>query len=98
MGITWAVRYKTDVEGHLEKLLEREKEDGKLLAKCVEFKKKGVEFDLLKEVDALRKAKSLKMEAKHVGQQQEKMYLEIIFEICRTSTRKNVLNITRTIL
>ncbi|MBA0823166.1 hypothetical protein Goarm_019915, partial [Gossypium armourianum] len=67
MGIIWAVRYKTDVEGHLEKLLEREKEDGKLLGKCVEeLKKKGVEFDLLKEVDALRRAKSLRVEAKAV--------------------------------
>ena len=70
-----------------------------MLAKCVEeLKMKGVEFDLLKEVDALRRATSLKMATKHVRKQQEKMYLEIIFEICRTSTRKNVLNITRTIL
>ncbi|KAE8731483.1 zinc finger protein CONSTANS-LIKE 4-like [Hibiscus syriacus] len=58
---------KTDVEVQLEKLLEREKEDGKLLGKCVEeLKKKGVEFDLLKEVDALRRAKSLRVEAKAV--------------------------------
>lgn len=49
----------------MEKLLEREKEDGKLLAKCVEeLKKKGVEFDLMKEVDALRRAKSMRVEAK----------------------------------
>ncbi|EEF48788.1 hypothetical protein RCOM_1575310 [Ricinus communis] len=49
----------------MEKLLEREKEDGKLLGKCVEeLKKKGVEFDLLKEVDALRRAKSLRVETK----------------------------------
>ncbi|KAJ8542749.1 hypothetical protein K7X08_005272 [Anisodus acutangulus] len=62
MGIIWAVRYKTDTESHLEKLLEREKEDGKLLAKCVEeLKRKGLEFDLLKEVDALRRAKSLRV-------------------------------------
>lgn len=67
LGMIWAVRYKSDVEGHLEKLLEREKEDGKLLGKCVEeLKKKGVEFDLLKEVDALRRAKSLRVEAKEV--------------------------------
>ncbi|OAY24817.1 uncharacterized protein LOC110605271 [Manihot esculenta] len=67
MGITWAVRYKTEVELHLEKLLQREKEDGRLLSKCVEeLKKKGVEFDLLKEVDALRRAKSLRVEAKVV--------------------------------
>ncbi|KAL5977225.1 hypothetical protein ACLOJK_021568 [Asimina triloba] len=65
--IIWAIRYKTDVEFHMEKLLEREKEDGKLLKKCVEeLKKKGVEFDLLKEVDALRRAKSLRVEAKAV--------------------------------
>ncbi|GKV51840.1 hypothetical protein SLEP1_g58464 [Rubroshorea leprosula] len=52
MGIIWAVRYKMDVEEHLEKMLEREKEDGKLLGKCAEeLKKKGVEFDLLKEVN-----------------------------------------------
>ncbi|KDP25092.1 hypothetical protein JCGZ_22627 [Jatropha curcas] len=52
----------------MEKLLEREKEDGKLLAKCVEeLKKKGVEFDLLKEVDALRRAKSLRVEKKVLG-------------------------------
>ncbi|XP_052178782.1 uncharacterized protein LOC127792353 [Diospyros lotus] len=65
LGIIWAIRYKTDVEGHLEKLLEREREDSKLLGKCVEeLKKKGAEFDLLKEVDALRRAKSLGVEAK----------------------------------
>ncbi|GAV64129.1 hypothetical protein CFOL_v3_07647 [Cephalotus follicularis] len=67
LGFIWAFRYKSDVESHLEKLLEREKEDGKLLSKCVEeLKKKGVEFDLLKEVDALRRAKSLRVEAKEV--------------------------------
>ncbi|ESQ48740.1 hypothetical protein EUTSA_v10021525mg [Eutrema salsugineum] len=65
LGIIWAVRYKSEVESHLEKLLEREKEDAKLLRKCVEeLKKKGVEFDLLKEVDALRRAKSLRVESK----------------------------------
>lgn len=47
--------------------MQREKEDGRLLSKCVEeLKKKGVEFDLLKEVDALRRAKSLRVEAKVV--------------------------------
>ncbi|VFQ97887.1 unnamed protein product [Cuscuta campestris] len=65
LGLIWAVRYKTDTEHHLEKLLEREKEDGKLLGKCVEeLRKKGAEFDLMKEVDALRRAKSMRMEAK----------------------------------
>ncbi|KAE8038380.1 hypothetical protein FH972_010899 [Carpinus fangiana] len=48
-------------------LLERDKEDGTLLAKCVEeLKKKGIKFDLLKEVDTLRRAKSLRVEAKAV--------------------------------
>ncbi|KAI4366007.1 hypothetical protein MLD38_021936 [Melastoma candidum] len=67
LGIIWAVRYKTDMETHLEKLLQREKEDGTLLGKCLEeLKRKGLEFDLLKEVDALRRAKSLRIEAKAV--------------------------------
>ncbi|CAI9088020.1 OLC1v1022247C1 [Oldenlandia corymbosa var. corymbosa] len=64
LGMIWAVRYKMDVEAHTEKLLEREKEDWKLLGKCSgELKKKGLEFDLLKEVDALRRAKSLRVES-----------------------------------
>ncbi|XP_020599922.1 uncharacterized protein LOC110039257 [Phalaenopsis equestris] len=68
MTIVWAIRYKADTESHLEKLLEREKEDGLLLGKCVEeLKRKGAEFDLLKEVDALRRAKSLRVEAKGNG-------------------------------
>ncbi|XP_065858894.1 uncharacterized protein [Euphorbia lathyris] len=67
-GIIWALRYKTDVEAQMEKLLEREKEDGKLLAKCVEeLKKKGGEFDLLKEVDALRRAKSMRVDSRING-------------------------------
>ncbi|MED6207404.1 hypothetical protein PIB30_035505 [Stylosanthes scabra] len=67
LGLIWAVRYKSDVESHMEKVLEREKEDKILLGKCVEeLKKKGLEFDLLKEVDALRRAKSLRVvEGKH---------------------------------
>jgi hypothetical protein len=36
LGIIWVVSYKNDVECHLEKLLESEKKDGQLLAKCVE--------------------------------------------------------------
>ncbi|MBA0792358.1 hypothetical protein Gohar_016863 [Gossypium harknessii] len=80
MGIIWAVRYKTDAEGHLEKLLEREKEDGKLLGKCVEeLKKKGVEFDLLKEVDALRRAKSLRVEAKAVRKWSARDFVTLFF-------------------
>lgn len=61
------MRYKSDLEAHNEKLLIREKEDWKLLGKCVEeLKRKGLAFDLLKEVDALRRAKSLRVEAKEV--------------------------------
>ena len=95
MGIIWSVRYKTDVEGHLEKLLEREKEDGKLLAKCVEeLKKKGVEFDLLKEVDALRRAKSLRMEAKAVRKWSARDFVTLFF----FSVSCLVLGLTRVIL
>ena len=80
LGIIWAVRYKTDVEVHLEKLLEREKEDGKLLAKCAEeLKKKGLEFDLLKEVDALRRAKSLRVEAKEVRKWSARDFVTLFF-------------------
>ncbi|KAI5674568.1 hypothetical protein M9H77_14932 [Catharanthus roseus] len=80
LGIIWAVRYKTDVESHLEKLLEREKEDGKLLAKCVEeLKKKGVDFDLLKEVDALRRAKSLRVETKVVRKWSARDFVTLFF-------------------
>lgn len=65
LGLIWAVRYKSDTEKVLEGMLEREKEDALLLGKCVgELRKKGAEFDLLKEVDALRRAKSLRVEAK----------------------------------
>ncbi|PPD93204.1 hypothetical protein GOBAR_DD09848 [Gossypium barbadense] len=65
---------------HLEKLLEREKEDGKLLGKCVEeLKKKGVEFDLLKEVDALRRAKSLRVEAKAVRKWSARDFVTLFF-------------------
>ncbi|KAF8026882.1 hypothetical protein BT93_F3392 [Corymbia citriodora subsp. variegata] len=80
LGIVWAVRYKTDVEVHLEKLLEREKEDAKLLGKCVEeLKKKGIEFDLLKEVDALRRAKSLRVEAKPVRKWSARDFVTLFF-------------------
>ncbi|KAK8602937.1 hypothetical protein V6N13_085139 [Hibiscus sabdariffa] len=95
MGIIWAVRYKTDVEGHLEKLLEREKEDGKLLGKCVEeLKKKGVEFDLLKEVDALRRAKSLRVEAKAVRKWSARDFVTLFF----FTVSCLVLGLTRVIL
>lgn len=80
MAVIWAVRYKTDVEGHLEKLLEREKEDWKLLGKCVdELKKKGIEFDLLKEVDALRRAKSMRIEAKAVRKWSARDFVTLFF-------------------
>ncbi|KAL4313540.1 hypothetical protein GQ457_01G007570 [Hibiscus cannabinus] len=95
MGIIWAVRYKTDVEVHLEKLLEREKEDGKLLGKCVEeLKKKGVEFDLLKEVDALRRAKSLRVEAKAVRKWSARDFVTLFF----FTVSCLVLGLTRVIL
>lgn len=95
MGIIWAVRYKTDTESHLEKMLEREKEDGKLLAKCVEeLKRKGMEFDLLKEVDALRRAKSLRAEAKVVRKWSARDFLSLFF----FSASCLVLALIRTIL
>ncbi|KAK9274693.1 hypothetical protein L1049_021944 [Liquidambar formosana] len=95
LGIIWAVRYKTDVECHMEKLLEREKEDGKLLGKCVEeLKKKGVEFDLLKEVDALRRAKSLRVEAKAVRKWSARDFVTLFF----FTVSCLVLGLTRVIL
>ncbi|KAK1367256.1 Rna polymerase ii elongation factor [Heracleum sosnowskyi] len=95
LAIIWAVRYKTDVESHLEKLLEREKEDGKLLGKCVEeLKKKGVEFDLLKEVDALRKAKSLRIETKGVKKWEARDFVTLFF----VGVSCLVLGLTRVIL
>ncbi|RXH86594.1 hypothetical protein DVH24_021867 [Malus domestica] len=80
LGIIWAIRYKSDTEGHLEKLLEREKEDKNLLGKCIEeLKKKGLEFDLLKEVDALRRAKSLRVEAKAVRKWNARDFVTLFF-------------------
>ncbi|KAL6894194.1 hypothetical protein ACP4OV_008292 [Aristida adscensionis] len=65
LAMLWALRYKSDTEAVLERLLAREREDALLLGKCVaELKRKGLDFDLLKEVDALRRAKSLRVEAK----------------------------------
>ncbi|RLN15435.1 uncharacterized protein C2845_PM02G46140 [Panicum miliaceum] len=65
LAMLWALRYKSDTEAVLERLLAREREDALLLARCVsELKRKGLDFDLLKEVDALRRAKSLRVEAK----------------------------------
>ncbi|XP_074321610.1 uncharacterized protein LOC141658583 [Silene latifolia] len=80
MAVIWAIRYKTDVESHLEKLLDREKEDGKLLRKCVdELKNKGIEFDLLKEVDALRRAKSMRIESKVVRKWSPRDFVSMSF-------------------
>ncbi|XP_010534766.1 PREDICTED: uncharacterized protein LOC104810266 [Tarenaya hassleriana] len=80
LGIIWAVRYKSEEEAHLEKLLEREKEDGQLMRKCVEeLKKKGLEFDLLKEVDALRRAKSLRVERKPVKKWSARDFVTLFF-------------------
>jgi hypothetical protein len=65
LAMLWALRYKSDTEAVLERLLAREREDALLLGRCVsELKRKGLDFDLLKEVDALRRAKSLRVEAK----------------------------------
>ncbi|XP_057765277.1 LOW QUALITY PROTEIN: uncharacterized protein LOC130986027 [Salvia miltiorrhiza] len=80
LGFIWAIRYKTDVESHLEKMLSREKEDSKLLGKCVEeLKRKGVEFDLLTEVDALRRAKSLRVESKPVNKWSARDFVTLFF-------------------
>ncbi|EPS67530.1 hypothetical protein M569_07244 [Genlisea aurea] len=68
LAFIWAIKHKTEAQSRLEKLLERELEDCSLLGKCVEeLKKKGSEFDLIKEVDALRRAKSLRVQSKRVG-------------------------------
>lgn len=60
--------------------MEREKEDRKLLGKCIEeLRKKGLEFDLLKEVDALRRAKSLRVEAKVVTKWSARDFVTLFF-------------------
>ncbi|KAG6405165.1 hypothetical protein SASPL_132751 [Salvia splendens] len=80
LGFIWAIRYKTDAESHLEKMLTREKEDSALLAKCVEeLKRKGAEFDLLTEVDALRRAKSLRIESKSVPKWSARDFVTLFF-------------------
>ncbi|XP_048443895.1 uncharacterized protein LOC125478991 [Pyrus x bretschneideri] len=82
LGIIWAIRYKSNTEEHLEKLLEKENEDKNLLEKCIEeLKKKGLEFDLLKEVDALRRAKSLRVEAKVVRKWNARDFVTLFFFI-----------------
>ncbi|CAN6455612.1 unnamed protein product [Victoria cruziana] len=95
LAMMWAIRYKIDVETHAERLLDREKEDGKLLLQCVqELKKKGVEFDLLKEVDALRRAKSLRVESKAVKRWSSRDVVTLFFVVISCS----VLWIVRVIL
>jgi hypothetical protein len=50
------------------------------LAKCVEeLKKKGIKFDLLKEVDTLRRAKSLRVEAKAVRKWSARDFATLFF-------------------
>ncbi|KAL4200865.1 hypothetical protein AMTRI_Chr02g255750 [Amborella trichopoda] len=95
LAMIWAIRYKMDMEAHIEKLLEREKEDGKLLLKCVqELKKKGVDFDLLKEVDALRRAKSLRVETKPVKKWSSMDFVTLFF----VAISCLILGITRCVL
>jgi hypothetical protein len=66
-----------------------------LLAKCVEeLKKKGGEFDLLKEVDALRRAKSLRVETKVVRKWSARDFVTLFF----FSVSCLVLGLTRIIL
>ena len=49
-----------------------------MLGMCVdELKKKGADFDLLKEVDALRRAKSLRIEPKEVRKWSAKVFVSI---------------------
>lgn len=79
----------------MQKLLDREKEDANLLGKCVEeLKKKGLEFDLMKEVDALRRAKSLRGEIKAVKKWSARDYVTFFF----FSVSCLVLGLTRVIL
>ncbi|XP_051135137.1 uncharacterized protein LOC127254209 [Andrographis paniculata] len=95
LGFIWAIRYKNDVECHLEKLLEREEEDSALLGKCVEeLRKKGVEFDLMKEVDALRRAKSLRVGSNPVRKWSGRDFVTLFF----FSVSCLVLGLTRVIL
>lgn len=99
MAILWAIRYKTDTEAHIEKLLEREKEDGVLLFKCVEeLKRKGTEFDLLKEVDALRRAKSLRVETMKGGDKVRKWSARDLVMLVLFGASVGVLALTRVVM
>jgi hypothetical protein len=61
----WALRYKADTEAILLRVLAREQVDTALLGRCVaELKRKGLDFDLLEEVNTLRRAKSFRVKAK----------------------------------
>ncbi|XP_047943122.1 uncharacterized protein LOC125189951 [Salvia hispanica] len=80
LAFIWAIRYKTDEESHLEKMLRREKEDSKLLGKCVEeLKRKGLEFDLLTQVDALRRAKTLRLDSKALRKWSPRDFVTMFF-------------------
>lgn len=81
--IIWGIRYKMGVEVHEEKLLDREKEDASLLSKCVEeLKRTGMGFDLLKEVETLRRAKGLRIESgkgmKWTGRDSVSVFLGVV--------------------
>ncbi|GER37573.1 hypothetical protein STAS_13996 [Striga asiatica] len=68
IGLIWAVRHKSGLGSRLERILEREEEDSSLLGKCVEeLRRKGSDFDLMREVDALRRAKSLRVVERRPG-------------------------------
>jgi hypothetical protein len=65
LTMLWALCYKSDTEAVLERLLTRELEDALLLSKCVaELKRKGLKFDLLREMDVMHRPKSLGVEVK----------------------------------
>lgn len=90
--IIWGVRYKMGVEGHEEKLLDREKEDARLLSKCVdELKRTGMGFDLLKEVETLRRAKGLRIESgrglKWTGRDSVTVFLGVVSGLVLGFTR-----------
>ncbi|PIN19063.1 hypothetical protein CDL12_08263 [Handroanthus impetiginosus] len=81
LGLIWAIRYKIYVICHLEKMLEREKEDSSLLAKCGRVEEEEVEFVLLKEVYALRRAKSSQVYLKPVRKWSARDFVTLFFFI-----------------
>jgi len=99
LAMLWALRYKSDTEAVLERLLAREREDALLLARCVsELKRKGVHFDLLKEVDALRRAKSLRVEAKGGADRPRRWQARDLAVIALLAAACGVLVLTRFLL